>query len=184
MTHLNKRAFIAGAGGLALAPFAGPAFAMKRAKIDRLIAQAEVTLQQEVPSAARLLSESAGYLMMPRVRRAGLGFGGAYGEGALIVGGAPVQYYSVAAGSFGLQIGIEQYSSALFFGTDSRLQKFRSRDGWTIGADLEYTAWDKGEDADIDNNTVLETVYGVVFGQEGLHIGATLEGSKYSTITR
>ena len=114
----------------------------------------------------------------------GLGFGGAYGEGALMVGGAPVQYYSVLAGSFGFQIGIEQYSSALFFGTDNRLNKFRSRDGWTVGADLEYTAWDQGEDADIDNHTVLETVYGVVFGQEGLHVGATLEGSKYSTITR
>ena len=184
MTHLSKRGFIAGSGGLGLVALGGPAFAMKRAKIDRLISQAELTLQQEVPSAARLLGESAGYLMMPRVRRAGLGFGGAYGEGALIIGGEAVQYYSVAAGSFGFQIGIEQYSSALFFGTDSRLQKFRSRDGWTVGADLEYTAWDKGEDADIDNNTILETVYGVVFGQEGLHIGATLEGSKYSTISR
>ena len=181
---LTKRSFIAGTAGLGLCTLSGPAFAMKRAKIDRLIRQAEDTLRVEVPNAARLLEESAGYLMMPRIRKAGLGFGGAYGEGALMVGGAPVQYYSVLAGSFGFQIGIEQYSSALFFGTDNRLNKFRSRDGWTVGADLEYTAWDQGEDADIDNHTVLETVYGVVFGQEGLHVGATLEGSKYSTITR
>ena len=107
MTHLTKRDFVAGAAGMGLVTLGGPAFAMKRAKIDRLIAQAEITLRQEVPSAGRLLEESAGYLMMPRVRRAGLGFGGAYGEGALIVDGAPVQYYSVAAGSFGIQIGIE-----------------------------------------------------------------------------
>jgi len=185
MTFMTKRDFVAASvAGLGFATLGGPALAMKREKIDRLIGQAQNLLRQEVPNAARLLDESAGYLMMPRIRKAGFGIGGAYGEGALMVGGAPVQYYSVAAGSFGLQFGVEQYSSALFFGTDSRLNKFRNRDGWTVGADLEYTAWDEGEDADIDNHTISETVYGVVFGQEGLHIGATLEGSKYSTITR
>jgi len=121
---------------------------------------------------------------MPRVRRAGLGFGAAYGEGALLIGGAPVEYYSVAAASFGLQIGIQQYASAIFFTTEDRLSKFRRRDGWTVGADLEYTAWDQGEAADIDSNTYKEETYGVVFSQEGLHVGATLEGSKYSRISR
>ena len=155
-----------------------------RADISNSSSQALNQLVRDNPAAAAISKQSRAVLIFPSIVKAGLVFGGAYGEGALIVDGAPVQYYSAAAGSFGIQIGIEQYSSALFFGTDSRLQKFRSRDGWTAGADLEYTAWDHGEDADIDNHTVLETVYGVVFGQEGLHIGATLEGSKYSTITR
>ncbi|MBT3953662.1 MAG: twin-arginine translocation pathway signal sequence domain protein, partial [Rhodobacterales bacterium] len=37
---------------------------------------------------------------------------------------------------------------------------------------------------DIDSNTYTDDVYGVIFGQEGLHIGISLEGSKYSRIVR
>ena len=95
---LTKREFIAGTAGLGMTTLAGPAFAMKRAKIDRLIRQAEDTLRVEVPNAARLLEESAGYLMMPRVRKAGLGFGGAYGEGALIVASRNLSFLPLHVG--------------------------------------------------------------------------------------
>tara|TARA_R110002096_G_scaffold97354_4_gene217057 strand:+ start:64050 stop:64607 length:558 start_codon:yes stop_codon:yes gene_type:complete len=185
MSHTTRRQFIAAtSAGLIGTATAFPAIAASRRKIDRRIENAISNLQNKAPNVAQLLDTSAGVLLMPRVRRAGLGFGAAYGEGALLIGQAPVEYYSVAAASFGLQIGIQQYSSALFFTNEDRLAKFRRQDGWTVGADLEYTAWDIGDSADIDTNTISDEIYGVVFGQEGLHIGATLEGSKYSRISR
>ena len=61
---------------------------------------------------------------------------------------------------------------------------FDRQDGWTVGADLGYTLIDQGDVVDIDSNTYLDDVYGVIFGQEGLHLGITLEGSKYSRIVR
>lgn len=185
MSISTRRQFIAATGAGVLGTATGfPAVAASRRKIDRRIESALQNLQENSPNLATLIDSSAGVLLMPRVRRAGLGFGAAYGEGALLIGRAPVEYYSVAAASFGLQIGVQQYSSALFFTNEDRLAKFRRRDGWTIGADLEYTAWDLGDAADIDSVTASDEVYGVVFGQEGLHIGATLEGSKYSRISR
>ena len=185
MSHSTRRQFIAASSASLIgATTAFPAVGASRRKIDRRIETAILDLQETSDGLARLLDTSAGVLLMPRVRRAGLGFGAAYGEGALLIGRVPVEYYSVAAASFGLQIGIQQYASALFFTSESRLAKFRRRDGWTVGADLEYTAWDKGDAADIDTNTASDEVYGVVFSQEGLHIGATLEGAKYSRISR
>jgi len=185
MSHSTRRQFIAASSACAFTiGSTGTAFAASRRKIDRRIDSALLDLQDVSPQLQQLVYSSAGILLMPRVRRAGLGFGAAYGEGALLIGGAPVEYYSVAAASFGLQIGIQQYASAVFFTTEDRLAKFRRRDGWTVGADLEYTAWDQGENADIDSNTYKEETYGVVFSQEGLHVGATLEGSKYSRISR
>lgn len=185
MSHSTRRHFIAASSASVLTfGSSSSAFAASRRKIDRRIDSALIDLQTVSPELQQLTDTASGILLMPRVRRAGLGFGAAYGEGALLIGGAPVEYYSVAAASFGLQIGIQQYASAIFFTTEDRLSKFRRRDGWTVGADLEYTAWDQGEAADIDSNTYKEETYGVVFSQEGLHVGATLEGSKYSRISR
>lgn len=185
MSISTRRGFILSSGAaIASTSLASPALAASRNKINRRISSAIRLIREEMPQISELFDQSAGVLLMPRVRRAGLGFGAAYGEGALLIGEAPVQYYSVAAASFGFQIGVQQYSSALFFTDEHKISKFRRQDGWTAGADLEYTAWDKGDTIDIDTNTGSDRIYGVVFGQEGLHIGATIEGSKYSKITR
>ena len=72
----------------------------------------------------------------------------------------------------------------MFFTSENSLSSFRRNDGWTLGADLGYTMIDQGEVIDIDSNTYSDDVYGVIFGQEGLHFGVTLEGSKYSRIIR
>jgi lipid-binding SYLF domain-containing protein len=77
-------------------------------------------------------------LVMPLVTEAGFGFGGAYGRGALRVGGATVDYYSAIAGTFGLQIGAQQYAHTLFFMTEEALRNFRNSPGWSAGADVRY----------------------------------------------
>jgi lipid-binding SYLF domain-containing protein len=57
----------------------------------RIDARADAALDfmvQEVPGTAELMRDAAGMLVMPLVTEAGFGFGGAYGRGALRVGGA------------------------------------------------------------------------------------------------
>jgi len=83
-------------------------------------------------------------LIIPLVTKAGLGIGGAYGRGCLRINGVTVDYYSVTSGSFGLQIGAQQYAQVLFFMTDEALREFRSSSGWAVGGDVEYVAIDKG----------------------------------------
>lgn len=134
------------------------------------------------PNTQQLAAKSNGMLVMPLVTEAGLGFGGAYGRGALLVDNVTVDYYSVVKGSGGLQIGAQQYAHVLFFMTGSALSDFRASPGWAAGADLEYVISDKGDSVSADTTTALAPVLAAVFGRAGLRIGATLEGTKYTRI--
>lgn len=183
MTNWTRRGFILSSTAVGMGACTGTG-SREGENINRRVARSVDEMRNTIPFTNRLLDEAAGVLVMPAVAKAGLGWGGAYGEGSLLIGEAPVDYYSVVAASFGLQIGVQTFSSALFFMSSDRLRKFRERNGWTVGADLEYTLLEDGENAALDSNTIKDTVYGVVFGQKGLHVGATLEGSKYSRVIR
>ncbi|MEM6620567.1 MAG: lipid-binding SYLF domain-containing protein, partial [Pseudomonadota bacterium] len=155
-----------------------------RDRIDQRVTSAVGTMQSEFPFTSALMERAAGMLVIPLVTKAGFIVGGAYGEGSLLIGQAPVDYYSVAAASYGLQAGAAQYSSVLFFMDSEHLAKFRGRSGWTLGADIEYTVLDDAGAAGIDTNSIDEEVYALVFGQAGILLGVSIEGSKYSRIVR
>ncbi len=181
----TRRGFILSAGAGVTAACSGGTSSNARDKIDRNVELALEQMKSELPFTSELATNAAGMLVMPRVSKAGFGFGGSYGEGALVIGSAPVDYYNLIAASFGFQAGAQQYSSVLFFMDGDHLQRFRSRAGWTLGADLEFTLLDSGAGAaGIDNNTVARAVYAIVFNQAGLLVGASIEGSKYSRVVR
>lgn len=134
------------------------------------------------PNSRSLAEKADGILVMPVITEAGFGVGGGYGRGALRVGGTSVDYYSATKGSFGFQIGAKQYAHVLFFMTETALNDFRHSSGWAAGADLEYAFNDQGQNLSAETTTALAPVVAVIFGQAGLHVGATLEGIKYSRI--
>ncbi len=127
---------------------------------------------------------AAGVLIMPTVSKASFVVGGAYGEGVLRIGGAPVDYYSIASASYGLQLGAQTYSHVLFFMTQEALREFRTTDGWQVGVDAEVTVRDKGYSYEVSSNTLSKPIYGIAYGQKGLIAGASFEGAKYSRLIR
>jgi lipid-binding SYLF domain-containing protein len=84
----------------------------------------------------------------------------------------------------GFQAGVQKSSHALFFMTDAAVENFRRADGWEIGADAEVTFPDAGLNAQTNTTIAEKPVIGIVFGQDGLLLGASLEGAKYSPIAR
>jgi lipid-binding SYLF domain-containing protein len=152
------------------------------ATIDARVDTTLSFLTETYPGTQDLLNRAAGVLVMPLVTEVGLGLGAAYGTGALRIGGATVDYFSAAAASAGLQIGAQQYSHALFFMTEEALADFRASPGWVAGAGVEYVANTEAETLLADTVTALSPVIAVVFGQTGLRLGATIEGTKYSRI--
>lgn len=134
------------------------------------------------PNTRDIADKASGILVMPLVTEAGFGFGGAYGRGALRIGGTTVDYYSLTEGSWGLQAGAQQYAHVLFFMTDEALNSFRSAPGWAVGADIEYVISDVGEGAAANTSTALTPVIAAVFGRAGLFAGASLAGNKYTRI--
>ncbi|NAZ36934.1 YSC84-related protein [Rubellimicrobium sp. CFH 75288] len=183
MTNLSRRAMLGAAvGALALAGCANPIGSGGAATIDARVDAALNFLHSNYPGTRDLSDRAAGVLVMPLITEAGLGLGGAYGTGALRVGGTTVDYYAATAASAGLQIGAQQYSHALYFMTPEALMEFRTSPGWAAGANLQYAINDRGEVLRADTTTSLSPVIAVVFAQSGLRLGATLEGTKYTRI--
>ncbi|WP_037279089.1 YSC84-related protein [Rubellimicrobium mesophilum] len=183
MDGLSRRAFVALAlAGTALAGCANPVGSGNAAVIDARVDSALNFLYQTYPGTVDLGQRAAGILVMPVVTEAGLGLGGSFGTGALRVGNSTVDYYSATSASAGLQIGAQQYSHVLFFMTQDALAQFRQSPGWVAGADIEYAANAQGDVLRADTTTSLSPVIAVVFGQSGLRLGATVEGTKYTRI--
>jgi lipid-binding SYLF domain-containing protein len=190
MTLTRRHALTAFAAISAAALPGAPALAADAATIDARVRVALDQLWVQVPNARDLANRARGMLVMAEVVKGGFILGGAYGEGSLLLND-PVQgyekhagYYSVGAASVGLQIGVQSTSHVLFFMTEEALARFRRADGWEIGADAEVTFPDAGLNAGIDSSTFEKPVIGVVFAEDGLMIGVSLEGAKYSAINR
>ena len=163
---------------------------------DRSVIDARVNLGMgkmfaKVPETRGLAPRAKAILMMPDVLKAGFIAGGAYGEGALLLNdpqkgyeATAVSYYSVAAASVGFQAGVQSTSHALFFMTDEAVANFRRNDGWEVGADAEVTFPGDGLNLSVNSTLLQKPVIGIIFGQDGFLVGASLEGAKYSQIVR
>lgn len=188
-TSTTRRAALAGAGAALAALAAGPARAATAAEIDAQCNLALGKLYGRFPDTLDLGRRSRGILIMPGVLEGGLIFAGAYGEGALRLneGGTydrSAEYYSFASASIGLLAGVQSSAHVLFFLTDDALAKFRRQDGWEVGADAEVTFPDAGLIAQVNTTSTQSPVVGIVFDQDGLMGGVSLEGGKYSRIIR
>ena len=188
LTRRQFTAFGVVAGALGAARTAS---AEDREVIDARINLAMGRLFAKIPETRTLASRARGMLVMPDVVKGGVIVGAAYGEGGLVLNnpaqgyeGGPAEYYSVAAASLGLQLGLQTSSHALFFMTDDALAKFRRADGWEIGADAEVTFPDAGLNAQVNSTIRDKPIIGYVFGQDGFMAGISLEGAKYSRIYR
>ena len=108
---------------------------------------AEIALQKLFeldPDTISIYKNSAGTIIIPRITKAGFVLGGSYGEGVLRINEAPIDYYSIASASYGLQVGAQRYSNIIFFMTQEALRSFRVKDGWELGVDAAVVFRDKG----------------------------------------
>ena len=139
---------------------------------------------KEAKGGSEFLRKAKGYLVFPNVYKAGFGIGGEYGEGALLIKGRIVDYYSTAAASIGFQLGVQKKSVIVVFLTQKALDDFRKSDGWKVGVDgsVAIAKWGVGEDL----NTIdfKDPVIGFVFGNRGLMYNLTLEGAKFTKLKK
>ena len=119
---------------------------------------------------------------MPGIVKAAFLIGGNYGQGALMVGHKIVDYYSLAGGSFGWQIGAQKYDMVILFMTDEALEKFRSSKNWEAGVDAEITVISTGAEASVETLRSQHPIAGFIFGQKGLMGGVSIKGTKFTKI--
>jgi lipid-binding SYLF domain-containing protein len=139
---------------------------------------------QYVKGGKEFLNAAKGVLVIPNIVKAGLGVGGEYGEGALRIEGKTVEYYSLAAGSVGFQIGAQKTNLVLVFMQDAALKNFRTSSGWKAGVDGSVAFIDVGKGKSIDTVNIKDPIVAFLFGQKGLMASATVEGAKFTKLVR
>ena len=163
---------------------AAGASAASKDEINAEVKQALGNFQQQTSAGHELSKKAAGMLVFPNVLKAGIGVGGEYGEGALLVKGKTVGYYNVASASIGFQLGAQASSQILLFMSDKALADFRKSDGWKAGVDGSVALATLGAGGAIDTATAKQPIIGFIFSNKGLMYNLSFEGSKISRLNK
>ena len=152
--------------------------------LDRDSMQALQTLYKTEPVAKTLSHTAKAVLVFPNIVKAGLVFGGSYGEGVLLEGSKVVDYYNSVTGSWGLQAGAQSYGYAVFLMTDKAIQYVKDTKGWEIGVGPTVVVVDEGVAKNLSTSSLKDDAYAFIFSQQGLMAGVSIEGTKISKIER
>jgi lipid-binding SYLF domain-containing protein len=182
---VTRRQWCRGVPWVVAAAIIGPPRRVRAASAAEIDAKADNALKSLLASnegARSLASQAKGVLIFPSIIKGGFVFGGAYGEGALRIAGKTAGYYRSIAASYGLQIGAQSFSYALFFMTDGALDYLKKSEGWEIGVGPSVVVADEGFGKKASTTTLRAEIYAFIFAQEGLMAGLGVEGSKITRI--
>lgn len=146
--------------------------------------QALQDLYKATPFAETISHSAKAVLVFPKIIKAGLVFGGGYGEGEMLRGKKVDGYYNSVTGSWGLQAGAQSYGYVVFLMTDKAVNYVRKTKGWEIGVGPTVVVVDAGLAKNLSSSTLKDDAYAFIFNQQGLMAGVSIEGTKISLIKR
>ena len=158
------------------------AHAATPADLNNDSSQALSTLVRANPTAAEIEKKAVGVLIFPNIVKAGLIFGGAYGEGVLKVGDKFDGYYNSVTGSFGWQAGAQSYGYVVFLMNDKAVKYIHETHGWEIGVGPTVVMVNAGVAKNLSSTTLKDDAYAFIFDQQGLMASLSIEGTKVSHI--
>ena len=152
--------------------------------LNKDVDQALKTLYKTNPVAESISKQARAILVFPKIIKAGLVFGGSYGEGALKEGGKTVNYYNSVSGSWGLQAGAQSFGYVMFLMNGKAVDYINKSNGWEIGVGPTVVIVNEGVAKNLSTSTLKDDAYAFIFDQEGLMAGVSIEGTKISKIKR
>jgi|SRR5882757_4637132 lipid-binding SYLF domain-containing protein len=184
---MNRRSLIAftvSAPICSIGALGSRAYAATADDLNRDAAQALQTLYKTNPVALKISKIAKAELVFPNIVKAGLIFGGAYGEGVLMEGSKVIEYYNSINGSWGLQVGAESYGYVVFLMNDKALSYVQKSKGWEIGIGPTVVLVNEGVAKNLSSTTLQDDAYAFIFNQQGLMASLSIEGTKISRIKR
>jgi lipid-binding SYLF domain-containing protein len=172
---------MAAAAAVSIAP-AGAAHAADKAQLAADGRRALNKLESTEKRAQFISRHAKAVLVFPSILKAGFVFGGQTGNGVLFVHGRAAGYYNLTGGSWGLQLGGQDFSYALYFMNDNALKYLHKSGGFSAGTGPSIVVINKGAGAAADTTTITQDVYAFPFGQKGLMADLTLQGTKITEI--
>jgi lipid-binding SYLF domain-containing protein len=146
--------------------------------------QALSILIKENPVAAEISKKAKAILIFPNIVKAGLIFGGAYGEGILKQEDKIDGYYNSVTASFGWQAGAQSYGYVVFLMSDKAIKYVRDTHGWEIGVGPTVVMVNSGVAKNLSTSSLKEDAYAFIFDQQGLMASLSIEGTKISHIKK
>ena len=185
----TKRMFLAFALGTAsLLPVSAINFSSAQAAtaedLNKDANQALQMLYKTNPVAESISHKARAVLVFPKIIKAGLVFGGSYGEGVLKEGAKIDNYYNSVSGSWGLQAGAQSFGYVVFLMNNKAVDYLNQSSGWEIGVGPTVVIVNEGVAKNLSTSTLKDDAYAFIFDQEGLMAGVSIEGTKISKIRR
>ncbi|MDJ0921326.1 MAG: lipid-binding SYLF domain-containing protein [Henriciella sp.] len=159
-----------------------PGGGVSKSDLDQQSRLALERLYDASPGARRVSREARSVLIFPSIVKAGLVFGGAYGEGGLIRGGETIDYYNSYSGTWGLQAGAQSYGYAVFLMNEKAEEYLDDSNGWELGVGPSIVFVDLGLSENLSTSTLKDDAYAFIFDQKGLMAGVSIEGTKITRI--
>lgn len=153
-------------------------------ELDTQAATALQALYKSNPVAESLSKKSRAILVFPKIVKAGLVFGGSYGEGVLTKGGKVAGYYNSVSASWGWQAGAESYGYVVFLTSDKAVKYLEKSKGWEVGVGPTVVVVNEGAAKNLSSTTLNKDAYAFIFDQQGLMASLSIEGTKISPIKR
>ncbi|WP_428609551.1 YSC84-related protein [Sedimenticola sp.] len=143
---------------------------------NRSVDEAITNLKKKDPGIKIFFNKAYGYAIFPTVGKAGIGLGGAYGEGEVYRQGHYLGTSSLSQITIGFQLGGQAYTEIIFFKDKRALNDFTSGN-FEFNAQASAVAVTAGAsaDADYDNGVAIFTM-----PKGGLMYEATVGGQKFS----
>jgi lipid-binding SYLF domain-containing protein len=158
--------------------------AASKLEIDTRVKETLDSLYSKQSAAKALGAKATAILVFPRVIKGGFGIGGEIGEGSLLVGGKPSQYYRITSLSIGFQMGGQIKSEVIMFMTEEARRAFVESDGWEAGIDGSIAIVEFGVGKEIDTNSIKDPIIAFILDNKGLMYNLSLEGSKFWKISK
>jgi lipid-binding SYLF domain-containing protein len=152
------------------------------ADLNRDVDQAIRILTSTNPTAAAVAQKAHAMLVFPSIIKAGLIFGGAYGEGELRHNARVDSYYNSFTASWGLQAGAQSYGYIVFLMNDKAINYVRETHGWEIGVGPTVVLVNEGVAKNLSSTSMQDDAYAFIFDQKGLMAGISIEGTKITRI--
>ena len=170
---------------MALTTFIAAPFGVRAATPEDLTKdsnQALVTLTKSNSLAADIAGKAKAILIFPNIVKAGLIFGGAYGEGILKENDSVYGYYNSVTASVGWQAGAQSYGYVVFLMTDKAVDYIHQTHGWEIGVGPSVVIVNAGVAKNLSSSSLKDDAYAFIFDQQGLMASLSIEGTKISKI--
>ena len=120
--------------------------------------------------------EAAGFAVFPNIAKAGLGIGGARGNGEVFEDGKVIGYTTVTQLSFGFQLGGQAFSQIIFFQNKRDLDRFTDGN-FEFGASASAALITEGANASVDYTNGVAVM---TFSKGGLMYEASIGGQIFT----